>query len=573
LLESTGIGGALLKGPPREFEVIVIGGGVGGLTVAAYLQKAGLKVALFERREEVGTMCATEELMIPGVRMNLHASMIIPHMGVAAADLGLGEFGFEPVTSSEWSQMHPFRDGSAVLLHICDARKQYEAWKRISPRDAEQYRRIINYLGPRWSDLLRLAIGSRPTPEVRAQLNELVSGIPGMPWDWPDMNGIEVSDLLFEDDRIKAALLAKSIATGISPWFRGVGSFAPINGLIGHLVNWHCKGGSHALPHALARCFVHHGGSLFQGCPVEKIIVDGGEAEGVFLSRNAVYPEAEFRATKAVVSNLTCVPTFLQLVGEDKLSPGVVAALKRFDYNGQILFTNYWIIREPIKWIAEKDFPEVSRAWAFYFGIEGIKDIERLGNDLAAGRLPDPPIVSGGSTQGYVMADPSQAPPGLLTLMTWSDVPYDLRREGGPEKWDDIREEYGDKVEDLLAEYAPNVKEVKLMRYINTPLDIYRRNPSAIKGGFFGGEVTPSQYWDTRPFPGCGAPRTPIHKLYISNSIWPPGGTFLTAGSVAAETVAEDLGVREQDWWMHKPLDEYPAMLAKYGWEWRPTVD
>jgi phytoene dehydrogenase-like protein len=44
------------------FDVIVVGGGVsGGLPAAAYLQKAGLDVAVVEARPELGNFCPTHE--------------------------------------------------------------------------------------------------------------------------------------------------------------------------------------------------------------------------------------------------------------------------------------------------------------------------------------------------------------------------------------------------------------------------------------------------------------------------------------------------------------------------------
>ena len=44
-----------------EFDVIVIGGGINGLTTAAYCAKVGLKTVVIEKRDQVGTHAATEE--------------------------------------------------------------------------------------------------------------------------------------------------------------------------------------------------------------------------------------------------------------------------------------------------------------------------------------------------------------------------------------------------------------------------------------------------------------------------------------------------------------------------------
>ncbi|MBW2421276.1 MAG: FAD-dependent oxidoreductase [Deltaproteobacteria bacterium] len=45
-----------MAGPEKEYDVIVVGGGINGLTTAIYLQKSGLKVACFERKLEAGSL-------------------------------------------------------------------------------------------------------------------------------------------------------------------------------------------------------------------------------------------------------------------------------------------------------------------------------------------------------------------------------------------------------------------------------------------------------------------------------------------------------------------------------------
>ena len=72
-----------MTGPKSEYDVIIIGGGVNGLAAGAYLQKAGLSTAIFERRDESGTFCSTEEVLEPGVKLNMHASLLMPHYGPA----------------------------------------------------------------------------------------------------------------------------------------------------------------------------------------------------------------------------------------------------------------------------------------------------------------------------------------------------------------------------------------------------------------------------------------------------------------------------------------------------------
>ncbi|MGD0231204.1 MAG: FAD-dependent oxidoreductase [Syntrophorhabdales bacterium] len=56
-----------------QADVVVIGAGPNGLTTAAYLAKAGLKVFVAEKRTEIGGGLATEEVTRPGFLHNTHA--------------------------------------------------------------------------------------------------------------------------------------------------------------------------------------------------------------------------------------------------------------------------------------------------------------------------------------------------------------------------------------------------------------------------------------------------------------------------------------------------------------------
>ena len=541
-----------------EFDVIVVGGGVNGLTCAAYLAKSGAKVLVLERRDEVGTHCSTEEVTIPGFRHNLHAVWIITATSPCVEDLELEKFGLE-FAVTEYAYGMPFPDGKCTLLHTWDPSKTYANWAKFSKKDADTFVQFAADLAPHAMEMIENMAYKQISPQSIDKMLEILQKCKAVPPDFIEMNGFEILDLVFESEHIKTMLASLQWIGALCPWHRTIGSLGALMVMsLGPV--WaatQLKGGSHMLPHALARCLIHHGGMILQSCEVEKIIVENGEAKGVILSKDASYPEKKIMAKRAVVSDLTAVPTFLQLVGEEHLEPFTARITKFFRYDEHIIFGAHYALDKAPKWKASSWEPGLQNAFMGYFGPDNMKDVEEFASSYSSGRLHEKIMVN-----FFVptLADPSQAPNGKHTALAWLDAPYNLRRLGGPEKWDEIKEDLVAKIAEQWNGYAPNFKPSVLATYAHTPLDIFRRNPSAIKGNWCGGSVCPEQLFTRPPMLDAQgrivfAPRTPIKKLYISNSMWPWGTTFLGAGYLAASTVAEDLGIRNQPWWNHKPLN------------------
>ena len=58
-------------------------------------------------------------------------------------------------------------------------------------------------------------------------------------------------------------------------------------------------------------------------------------------------------------------------------------------------------------------------------------------------------------------------------------------------------------------------------------------------------------------YTGRVPPRSAIPGIYFSQGIWPASLTHLGNGYVAAGVVAEDLGVRDQEWWRSAPMERF----------------
>src|ERR1700688_4737059 len=114
-----------------ETDVVIIGAGHNGLTCAAYLAMAGLRVKVVERRKVVGGAAVTEEFH-PGFRNSVAAytvSLLNPQI---IADLKLHDHGLK-IVERRAQNFLPSPDGSYLLTG--EGRTQ-ESVAKLSERDA-----------------------------------------------------------------------------------------------------------------------------------------------------------------------------------------------------------------------------------------------------------------------------------------------------------------------------------------------------------------------------------------------------------------------------------------------------
>ena len=125
------------------YDVIVIGAGHNGLTLAAILAKRGLRVLVLERRDIAGGACVTEEIH-PGFRASTAAYLVSLLQQRVVEELELERYGYR-VDPKDPAFFSVYPDGSCFTMWRDEARTLEEIAK-FSPRDAEAYPRYGQFV-------------------------------------------------------------------------------------------------------------------------------------------------------------------------------------------------------------------------------------------------------------------------------------------------------------------------------------------------------------------------------------------------------------------------------------------
>jgi len=522
-----------------KYDFIIIGGGPNGLTVAAYLSKAGQKVLVLEKYLEVGGGLATEEVTLGGFIHNTHC---IYHMMVDYApvykDLELEKYRCKHVYPPLQVVM-PFTDGKALCLYS-DVDRSCDSIARLSPKDAETYREVYHKFNTYMDEFLAPATYARPVPALEQvpalertaigrEISELTPKSPKT-----------IVDELFENERVRTLMLYLACHWGLEYDVEGIGYLVPL--MLNRPVNTRlCLGGSHRLSNALARVIQEPGGGHLRGSiKIKRIIVEDGTAKGVELEDGTVY-EAE----KAVVSSIDPHQTFLKLVGEENLPQHFVDRIKDWNWEKWSLFSVHLALEEAPKFAATNGDHDINNALMYVLGYETPEDLIDHWQAIARGELPS---KVGFNCAFPTVHDPSQAPPGRHTGVISEMAPFNLKE--GAEKWYDLKfkEEHAELCLATLRKYAPNMADKILWTYIVTPLDFSNKYADMVQGSIKQGAYQPLQMGYLRPNEECSYYRTPVEHLYICGASCHSGGLVVFGpGYNAVNTIAEDLGIEK--WW------------------------
>ena len=310
----------------KSYDAIIIGGGHMGITLGAYLQRAGMETAVFERRHEEGSAIYTSECTAPGFLHNLHAQyMEFLDWMPFYHDFGLEKLGartFYPMAQSGIA----FSDGRPPIVLYSVEKPEYVELSRksiaaYSKHDAETFvdiRKKVQSLEEMMVERLynppELPTPENPDPDFFAR--EALLEILGLPPHYGRASPRTVIDCLFETPELRALMYRKSVEWGIPVEMEGMG-MAGITSCFWLGENWRLMaGGTHTLAHAMVMAAVREGMDFYESSEVVKILLEGKRAVGVRLKDGT-----EIQARKLVASNADLKATLLEMVGEKNLSP------------------------------------------------------------------------------------------------------------------------------------------------------------------------------------------------------------------------------------------------------------
>jgi phytoene dehydrogenase-like protein len=523
---------------PKQYDVIVIGGGHNGLVNAAYLARAGKRVLVLERRHVLGGAAVTEEIF-PGFKYSVCSYVVSLLRPEIIRELDLPRHGLEILPLD--GTFTPMPNGD-YLWRVNDHAKTRREIARHSKLDAEAYDEY-------GKAMIEMAHFVKPimnmTPPDPASLNPrglmelLTMGRRFQKLSADDkynqvqlmtMSAVDFLDQWFETDVLKATMSA----SGIIGTFLGVRSPGTAYVLLHHYMgeidgafrSWGLsRGGTGAISNAIGDAAREAGAEIRTEAPIAKIILKNGQAKGVVLANG----DEIFAGV--ISSSVDPRLTFMKMVGEEYLPTDFVDDIKRYKFRGSSGKVNLALDALP-------DFKCMPGAGPHLRGAVSISPsveyMERAYDDAKYGRYSRRPYID---IVIPSLTDPSIAPPGKHVMSCFVQyAPYNLK-EG---TWDEQREEFGDTVIDTIAEHAPNIRRIILHRQVLTPLDL-EREFGLSEGNIFQGELTLEQLFFLRPAPGWARYRSPIRNLYMCGSATHPGGGIMGAsGRNAAMEILKD---------------------------------
>jgi phytoene dehydrogenase-like protein len=528
----------------QAYDVVIIGGGHNGLTCAAYLGMAGLKVKVLERRAMVGGAAVTEEFC-PGFRNSVAAYTVSLLNPKIIADLRLFDHGLK-IVERRAQNFLPTLDGRYLLAAEGCTKGNIANFSR---RDAERYDAFNQTLDASADVLRELVLQAPPnlTPGAKlAALGEMLRA---------GRVGNRLRRLPTENLHTLLELLTKSAADYLDAWFEGelvkawlgfdaiVGNYASPYApgtayvLLHHAIGevngkkrlWgHAIGGMGAITQAMARSAAGAGVEIETDASVREVLIEKGRAVGVVLE------DGRLVRAGAVAANVNPKLLYTAMIPPSALEPAFLRRMQGWRCASGTFRINVALSQLPsFTALPGRDCGDHHTA-GIILG-PSLDYMDRAYCDARTLGWSREPVIE---LLIPSTLDDTLAPAGGHVASLFCQ--YVAPQLPAGRSWNDHRETVADLMIETVDRYAPGFKASVVGRQALSPFDL--EQVFGLTGGdIFHGAMALDQLFWARPALGYADYRGPLKGLYHCGSGAHPGGGVTGApGHNAARAIIAD---------------------------------
>jgi prolycopene isomerase len=302
LASSFSLGWTYTRENAKDYPVVVIGAGLGGLSSALYLSRAGFPVTVIEQHNIPGGYATAFR------RGDYYFDVSLHFFGIREdiyKELGIDN-KVERIPLDRTIRI--ISKDKDVLFAPTNSKEIIEALCKNYPKEKDGIIQYYQYCSDVFEELTKFSI-KRETGSIL--LEDFPNQFPKM-WGLRDISYAEFLDRYIKDQKTKSALSRACAIIGLPPSKASAFMAVILVGSLGRNKTYYFRSRSQDFSNALADVIKENNGNLIYGKAVDKIITKNDSVTGARSEDGKVYP------AKIIVSNANAPDTFSKFLSHNK---------------------------------------------------------------------------------------------------------------------------------------------------------------------------------------------------------------------------------------------------------------